>query len=67
MDPKGLIITMMPMKGCNDRWDAIISQIGVVLHHLRSLLGGTELPILCAFICIEGYFGSHIRETLVYK
>ena len=32
-------------KGCNVRWDATIGWIGVVSHHLRSLLGGITLTV----------------------
>ena len=45
----------------------MIGQIGVVSHHLRSLLGAIELTILCAFVCRVGYFDAQIRETLLYK
>ena len=54
-------------KGCNDRWDAMIGQIGVIPHNLRSLLGAIELIVLCVFVCRVGYFDAQIRETLVYK
>jgi hypothetical protein len=54
-------------KKCNDRWDAVIGQIGVVSHHLQSLLGAIELTTLCAFIYRVGYFDAQIRETLLYK
>ena len=47
--------------------DAMIGQIGVVSHHLRSLLGVIELIISCAFICRVGYFDAQSRETLLYK
>jgi len=52
-------------KGSSDRWDIVIDQIGVVSHHLRSLLGVIELTILCAFKV--AYFDAQINETLVYK
>jgi hypothetical protein len=32
-------------------WDAMIDQIGVVTHHLRSLLGAIKLTILRVFVC----------------
>jgi hypothetical protein len=41
-------------KGCNNRLDGVIGRIGVVSHHLRSLLGAIELTVLCAFVCILG-------------
>ena len=34
----------------------MIGQIGVVSNHLQSLLGATELTVLCAFIYRVGYF-----------
>jgi hypothetical protein len=42
-----------------------IGRIGVVLHHLWSLLGATKLTILCAFICKVEYVDAQIRETLL--
>jgi hypothetical protein len=54
-------------KKCNDRWDAVIGQIGVVSHHLQSLLGAIELIVWCAFVCIVGYFDAQITKILVYK
>ena len=45
-------------KGCNDRWDVVIGWIGVVSHHLGSLLGAIELTFLCAFVCKVGYFDA---------
>jgi hypothetical protein len=54
-------------KGSSDRWDIVIDQIGVVSHHLRSLLGVIELTVLFAFICKVAYFDAQINETLVYK
>ena len=50
-----------------DRWDAMIGQIGIVSHHLQSLLGAILLTILCVTICKVGIFDAHIRETLMYK
>ena len=43
----------------------MIGRIGVVSHHLQSLLGAIELTVSSAFICIVGYFDAHIRETLI--
>ena len=40
------------MKGCNNKWDAMIGRIGVRSHHLRSLLGAIELTVLYAFAYI---------------
>jgi hypothetical protein len=48
------------------RWDAVSGRIGVVSHHLRSLLGAIELTVLCAFVCIVGYFDAQSSETLLY-
>ena len=39
VDPKRLIVKVAASKGCSDRWVAVIDRIGVVSHHLRSLLG----------------------------
>ena len=47
--------------------DAVIGQIGLVSYHLGSLLGAIEPTILCAFVCIVGYFDAQTRETLVHK
>ena len=40
------------LKGCNDKWDAVIDWRCVVSHHLRSLLGAIEVTVLCVFVCI---------------
>ena len=40
----------MAWKGWCDRSEAMIGQIGVVLHQLASLLGVIELIVLCAFV-----------------
>ena len=45
----------------------MIGRIGVVSHHLRSLMGVIELTVLCAFVCKVRYFNAQIRETLLYK
>ena len=58
---------VMAQKGCSDRWDALIGWIGVVSHHLQSLLGVIELIVWCVFICRVGYFDAWIRKTLVHK
>ena len=47
--------------------DALINHIGVISHHLESLLSATELSILCPFICRVGYVDAQIRETLLHK
>jgi hypothetical protein len=41
--------------------------IGVVSHHLRSLLGAIEFIVSGPFVSRVGYFDAHIRRTLVYK
>ena len=46
----------MARKGCTARWDAMIGQIGVVSHHLRSLSGAIKLIVLCVFVCRVEYF-----------
>ena len=45
----------------------MIDWIGVVSHHLRSLLDAIELTVLCASVCRVRYFDAQIRETLLYK
>ena len=45
----------------------MIGRIGVVSHHLRSLLGVNKSIILCAFICRVGYFDAQVRDALLYK
>ena len=45
----------------------MFGRIGVVSHHLQSLLDVIELIVLCAIECIVGYFDAQIRETLSYK
>lgn len=32
-----------------------------------SLLGATQLTILCAFVCGVGYVDAKIKETLLHK
>ena len=34
---------MVGRNGTNDRWDAVIGRIGVVSHHLQSLLSAIKL------------------------
>jgi hypothetical protein len=67
VDLTWLIVEVVACKGCSDRWDVVLGQIGVVSHHLRLLLGGIGLTVLCAFVCKVGCFDAQIRETLVYK
>jgi hypothetical protein len=43
--------------------EAVIDWIGLVSHRLGSVLGAIELPVLCAFVCIVGYFDAQIRRT----
>ena len=45
----------------------MIGQIGLVSHHLQSLLGAVELTVLCAFVCRVRYLDAQIRSTLLYK
>ena len=45
------------------RWDAMIGRIGVVSHHLQSLLGAIKLTILRVFVCRVEYFDIQIRDT----
>jgi hypothetical protein len=47
--------------------DAMIGWIGVVLHHLQSLLSVVEQTILCAFVCKVGHFDAQIRERILYE
>jgi hypothetical protein len=61
VDPKWLTATWWFGK------DAKIGWIGGASQHLRSLLGATALTVLCALVCIQGYFDAQIRETLLYK
>ena len=42
----------------------MIGWIGVVSHHLRSLMGDIKLIVLCARV---GYLDVQIKETLLYK
>ena len=67
MDPIWLVVIVVTQRVCNDRWEVPNDQIGVVSHHLRSLLGGLELTVLYAFLYRVGYFDSQIRMTLLYK
>ena len=67
VDSKWLIVKVVVQKGCSDRWEAMIGHIGVVSHHLWSLLGVIELTILCAFVCNMGCFHAWIREALLHK
>ena len=45
----------------------MIGQIGVVSHHLRSIVNAIELNVLCAFVCIVEYFDAHIIDIMVYN
>ena len=53
------------------RWpekNTMICKIGVLSHHLQSLLGVIELIILCAFACILGiFYRSNQRDYNVQK
>ena len=57
----------LAQKGRTARWGAMIVQIGVVSHHLPSLLSAIKLTVLCVFVCGVEYFDFQIRETLLYK
>ena len=67
MDPKWLVVKVLVRKGCTNRWDVVIERIGVVSHHLRSLLGAIGLIVLCAFVCRVEYFDARIRESILYE
>ena len=56
-----------PGKGRTPRWDAMIGRIGVVSHHLRSLLGAIKLNVLHVFVNGIKYFDVQIMETPLYK
>ena len=47
---------MVAWKGRTARWDAMIGEIGVVSHHLRSIMGVINLTIFRAFVCGVEYF-----------
>ena len=49
-----VILNAVVQKGCSEWWDGVIGRIGVVSHHLRSLLGAIELTASCAFVCKGG-------------
>ena len=55
------------LKGCNDKLDAVICQIGLVPQHLRSLLDVIEWTVLCTFVCKVGYFEAIQIGRLYYK
>ena len=46
----------MAQKGRIARWDAMIGWIGVVSHHLQSLLGAMKFTVLRVFVCGIEYF-----------
>ena len=46
----------MVQKGRIARWDALIGHIGVVSHHLQSLLDVIKLTVLRVFVCGVEYF-----------
>jgi hypothetical protein len=45
----------------------MIGRIGVVSHHLRSLVDAIELNVLCAFVCVVECFDAHIIDIMVYN
>ena len=45
----------------------MIGHIGLVSHHLQSLLGAVELTVLCAFVCKVIYLDAQIRSIMLYK
>ena len=55
-DPKWLNGKMVVRKGRTARWDAMIDRIGVVSHHLQSLLDAIKLIVLRVFVCGVKYF-----------
>ena len=55
------------LKGRTARWDAMTGRIGVVSHHLPSLLGANKLTVWRVFVCGVEYFDVYIRKTLLYK
>ena len=58
---------MVVRKACTARWDVMIGRIGLVSHHLRSLLGVIKLIVLRVFVCGVEYLEVYYRETLLYK
>ena len=50
--PKWLIGKVMARKRRITRWDAMAGRIGVVSHHLLSLLDAIKLTFLHVFVCI---------------
>ena len=55
-DPKWLIRKVVARKGRTARWDAMIGRIGIVSHHLRSLLGAIKLTVSRVIVCGVEYF-----------
>ena len=43
MNTKWLILKVLVHKRCSFEWDGVTSRIGLVSHHLESLLGAIEL------------------------
>ncbi len=66
-DPKQLFGKVVSQEGRIARWDAMIGRIGVVSHHLQSLLGAIKLTDLRVLVCKVEYFDVQIGETLLYK
>ena len=56
MDLKWQIGKVVARKGRTARWDAMIGRIGVVSHHLQSLLGVIKLTVLRVFVYGVKYF-----------
>ena len=48
----------MAQKGRIAKWGAMIGWIGVVSHHLQSLLDAIKLTVLCVFVCEVEYFDA---------
>jgi hypothetical protein len=53
---------MTARKGRTARWDAMIDRIGVVSHHLQSLLGAIKLTVLRVFVCKVEDFEYFFRD-----
>ena len=64
VDPNWLTVKVMTWKGCSDRLDTTIDQLGLVSHHLGSLLGVNELTNMSAFQCGARYFDAQSKESL---
>jgi hypothetical protein len=69
-ETRGRMILVWTQNGWLWKWwpeqVAVIGEISVASHHLRSLLTTFQSTILCVFVCKVGYFDAQVGNSLLY-